>query len=147
MGPGNETIRMILPIRAGFTKFCPIPPKNCFTTTIATNAPMGIIQKGIVEGKLNASNSPVTTALKSFNVLLRFSIFLVMYSNRTQETTLMTVTAKARGPKSQTDAAKAGTRAIITSLIIDCEVSPDLIWGDAATVGFTFCIRAFSLIF
>jgi hypothetical protein len=114
---------------------------------MATNAPMGIIHMGIVEGKLKASKRPVTTALKSLNVFLLLRIFLVIYSKSTQETTLTIFTIRALGPKSQTEAAKAGTRAIITSLIIVCEVSPDFIWGDAATVGFIFCIRAFSLIF
>ena len=66
-----------------------MPPKNCLTTTIATKAPIGIIHKGSVDGKLKASKSPVTTALKSLIVLSRLRIFLVMYSNSTQETTLI----------------------------------------------------------
>ena len=37
MAEGNETRRTILPTMAGFAKFCPRPPKNCFVTTMAKN--------------------------------------------------------------------------------------------------------------
>ena len=74
---------------------------------MATNAPIGIIQKGIEEGKLNASKRPVTTALKSLRVFVLLRIFLVIYSKSTQEITLTALTAKALGPKSHTDVIRA----------------------------------------
>ena len=36
---GKDTIRMMRPARAGLTKFCPMPPKNCLTTTMAMAEP------------------------------------------------------------------------------------------------------------
>lgn len=54
--------------RAGFIKFCPRPPKSCFTTIIAKILPSTGIQSGIPAGIFRPIRSPVTTALKSFTV-------------------------------------------------------------------------------
>ena len=39
-----DSIRTILPTIAGLAKFCPRPPKSCFTITIATNVPIAACQ-------------------------------------------------------------------------------------------------------
>ena len=119
---GKETISMILPAMAGLTKFCPIPPKNCFATTIAITEPIAAIQSGIETGRLNASISPVTTALRSPIVLWRFITFLAMYSERTLTLTVTAHTSSTRRPKSHTDAASAGISAIITLSIMPLTV-------------------------
>ena len=56
-------------------KFCPIPPNSIFTIMIANTLPMAAIHQGIDDGRLRASNSPVTTALKSPIVTGSFMIF------------------------------------------------------------------------
>ena len=61
-----------------------------------------------------------------------------MYSSATQDATLIAVTRSARGPKIHTEAASAGTSAIITSRISPFEVADDFICGEAVTVGFIF---------
>ena len=48
----NDTSITILAVIAGFAKFCPIPPKSCFTITIATNEPTMHIHSGIDTGRL-----------------------------------------------------------------------------------------------
>ncbi len=63
MGVAKDINSTILAVIAGLTKFCPIPPNSCFTITIATKQPITAIQKGKLAGRLNASNTPVTTAL------------------------------------------------------------------------------------
>ena len=119
---GNETMSMILPVIAGLTKFCPIPPKSCFTTTIATTEPIAACHSGMDTGRLNASRSPVTTALRSPRVLLRFMILRDRYSESIQVPTVTRQTSRTRGPKSQIDAARAGISAIITLSIIPLTV-------------------------
>ena len=67
--PENAVIRIILAVAAGLAKFCPIPPKSCFTTTIAITLPSAACQSGIVTGRLSAKIMPVTTAERSSTVL------------------------------------------------------------------------------
>ena len=67
--PVKEIRRKHLAPSAGFMKFCPNPPKSCFTTRIANTLPMIPIQIGVVGGRLSASRSPVTAALKSLIVI------------------------------------------------------------------------------
>ena len=114
----KDSIRTILPPKAGFTKLSPMPPKNCLITIIETNAPTTTISRGIFDGRLNAKRMPVTTADKSHIVFGLFIIFLATNSKRTQLKTLTPVTSSVLGPKNQTDAARAGKSAIITSSII-----------------------------
>ena len=73
----NRTTRAVI---AGFAKFFPIPPNSIFTTTIATKQPTIAIQNGNVDGRLKASNIPVTTALQSEMVLGCLVITLYKYS-------------------------------------------------------------------
>ena len=63
------------PANAGFIKFDPIPPNNCFTIIIENTDPIIIIGIGSVTGTLNANNIPVTTADKSLIVEGCFIIF------------------------------------------------------------------------
>ena len=122
MAVGNETMRMILPVIAGLTKFWPIPPKSCFTTTIAMTEPIAACHSGIDTGRLKASRSPVTTALRSPSVLLRFMILRDRYSESMHVPIVTRQMSRTRGPKSQTDAARAGISAIITLSIIPLTV-------------------------
>ena len=48
---------------AGFIKFCPRPPKSCFTIKIPNTLPSAPIHHGAVGGILSPRSSPVTTAL------------------------------------------------------------------------------------
>ncbi|MPM70384.1 hypothetical protein SDC9_117339 [bioreactor metagenome] len=133
---GKEANNTILPIRAGLTKFCPMPPKNCLTTTMATTPPKATIHSGMVTGTLNASRIPVTTALKSPMVFVRFIVLRQSHSDRTQEATETAVTAKARNPNRTTLAIRAGIKAKMTSSIIPVTVSDERTWGEALTVSF-----------
>ena len=71
IGPVNAIRRKHLAARAGFMKFCPIPPKSCFTTIIANIQPTISYPTFNVEGIFIAIKSPVTAALKSETVTLR----------------------------------------------------------------------------
>ena len=61
----NDIKRTIRATRAGFAKFCPMPPNKHFTITIATKHPIIAIQYGKFDGMLNAKSTPVTIALLS----------------------------------------------------------------------------------
>ena len=89
---GKDIRRMIRAASAGFTKFWPIPPNICFTTTIAIMLPSAAIHSGIDTGRLNASKRPVTTALKSLIVWWRFITLRLRYSARTALPTQTSVT-------------------------------------------------------
>ena len=91
---GKETIITMRAVRAGLTKFWPMPPNICFTTTIATTAPKNTIHKGMLTGRLKANRIPVTTALRSVTVLSRFITLRQMYSSTTQESTETAITIK-----------------------------------------------------
>ena len=67
--PANEMSRKHLAASAGFIKFCPSPPKSCFTTIIPKRQPRMTSPTGIVDGMLSAMRSPVTTALRSAIVM------------------------------------------------------------------------------
>ena len=64
----KEINRKHLAPRAGFMKFCPIPPKNCFTKIIAKTLPNTGIHSGISGGIFMPIKSPVTSALPSVTV-------------------------------------------------------------------------------
>ena len=61
--PVKEISRKHLAARAGFIKFCPRPPKSCFTTKMAKTPPITTIHQGALGGRFSASRRPVTTAL------------------------------------------------------------------------------------
>ena len=83
--PVNEIKRKQRAPSAGFIKFCPRPPNSCFTTMIANTEPSAPIQSGNVGGRFKASNSPVTTALKSWIVTGLCISFSYTYSASTAE--------------------------------------------------------------
>ena len=135
---GKEAIRTMRPTSAGLTKFCPMPPKNCLTTTIATTLPIAATHSGMVAGRLKARRMPVTMALRSPSVLGRFMILRLKNSLSMQVSTVVAVMSSVRGPKSQTLAARAGIREMITSSMIPVVVSAERTCGDALTVSFCF---------
>ena len=84
---------------AGFTIFFPMPPKSCFTTTIAKNAPATGSHSGTEAERFIPMRSPVSAAEKSATVTLRRSIFCVAHSKKTDEIIEMIIIAAARSPK------------------------------------------------
>ena len=72
---GYEARRNALPARAGFTKFCPRPPKSCLTITIANTEPTIGTHQGADAGMFIARRRPVTTALRSEIVTFCFVPF------------------------------------------------------------------------
>ena len=113
----KETSSTMRAVMAGFAKFCPTPPKNCFTTTIATKAPITQIHSGVFTGRLNASSMPVITAVRSPTVLGRRITRRARYSNNTELPTHSAMSHAARKPNTATPAHAAGIRAMITSSI------------------------------
>ena len=72
---GQAASRKALAAKAGFIKLHPIPPKICFTNTMATIEPIHATPRGVLIGRFKASKTPVTIALKSFMVISFFVIF------------------------------------------------------------------------
>ena len=130
----HDRKRKTLAASAGLRKFLPIPPKSCFTTTIATNAPTTGISGDTPEGRFMASRSPVTAAERSETVLFLLRSFCTPHSKNTQATIEIATTAAARPPNMMIPQAVAGNRAISTSSIIFCVVTPFLMWGEGETV-------------
>ena len=91
----HDASKNALAAKAGFTIFCPRPPKAIFTTTIANTAPITNCQTGRVNGTLKANNIPVTTAERSFTVCFLFVILLNKYSDSTQASTDVNINIKA----------------------------------------------------
>ena len=60
---------------AGFIKFCPSPPKTCFTIKMANTLPSTHIHHGASAGRFSAKSKPVNAALKSPMVTLFFMSF------------------------------------------------------------------------
>ncbi len=96
---GQEASKNALAANAGFIKFCPIPPKTCFTMMMAKAAPTTASHHGAVTGKLKASRIPVTTALQSLIVIGFLVSFCTSASARTEVNTEMIVNNKALMPK------------------------------------------------
>ena len=117
---------MIRPVRAGLTKFCPIPPNICLTTTMAATLPKMAMRGLMVEGRFKASRMPVTTQLRSPTVWVRFITRRDRYSLATQAATQVRITTVARKPNRITEAIMAGVRAMITSSMIFWVVFPPL---------------------
>ena len=65
MRPGQDASRTARAMSAGLTKLHPIPPNSCFTSRMATAAPMRIIHQGAVAGRFSARITPVTAADRS----------------------------------------------------------------------------------
>ena len=138
---GKLAMMTMRPMRAGLTKLWPSPPNICLATTMAATPPRAACHKGMVAGRLKASSSPVTTADKSPTVWGRFMTRRLKNSAATQEPTDTAMTAAARHPNSQTEAAAAGIRAMITSSMMLGVSMPQCRWGDDTTVNFDFSIR------
>ena len=79
----------------------PNPPKDILPTPIANSAPRMIIQIGKLDGKLNASNTPVMMAEPSQMVVVGFFIkyFPIAHSKNKQAATEVAVTIRAPSPK------------------------------------------------
>ena len=116
----NESISTILPTIAGLAKFCPNPPKSCFTITIDTKQPITACQNGSVTGRLSARRSPVRTALRSPIVCSFFIIILVTASNIIHESIQTAMSIKALSPKIIPEAITAGRSEAITHSIMRC---------------------------
>ena len=94
MRPVNDISKKQRAAKAGFIKFCPSPPYNCFTIIIANRAPITGIHRGTVDGRFNARMSPVTTAEQSLIVIGFFIKYSNKYSDNTQVSTdTMTISA------------------------------------------------------
>ncbi len=118
IGPGKDTNRTIRAANAGLTKFMPIPPNICLTTTIAIRQPNMAISGLISTGKFNASKRPVTTADKSPMVASRFMILRERNSSRTQVAIQIAISTMERMPKITHAMIDAGISAMITSSMI-----------------------------
>ena len=90
---------MMRAVRAGFTKFWPMPPNICLTTTMATTLPNTAMRGWMVAGRFKASSTPVTTQLRSPTVWGRFITLRQRNSLSTQEATQVRMTAAALTPK------------------------------------------------
>ena len=95
----NEMNRNIRAVIAGLLKFFPIPPKSCFTTTIANRHPRTACQNGKLAGTLNAISSPVRAAERSQTVCFLCVIALYAYSKSTLAATHTTDSSSALIPK------------------------------------------------
>ena len=126
----NESRRKHLAPRAGFIKFCPRPPNNCFTIRIANTLPIAPIHHGAVGGIFSPSNSPVTAALQSLIVIFLCINFSYMYSVNTATTVVVTSIPNAGSPKFHTPNADAGKSAMATSIIILLVVALERICGE-----------------
>ena len=102
-------------VSAGFTKFCPIPPNICLTTTIATTPPNAAISGLIETGRFIASRMPVTTQERSPTVWRRFITTRERYSLKMHDATDVRMITAARKPKIITEAIMAGVSAMMTS--------------------------------
>ena len=123
MAPEKATSMMTRAVMAGLAKFCPMPPKNCLTTMMATKEPNMACQMGISTGRFSARIRPVTAADRSVMVQVRFVIFSKAHSHSTATATQTTSTSRARTPKKTMDAMTAGNRAMSTSRMMVWVVS------------------------
>ena len=120
---------------AGFTMFCPKPPKVILQTPIAKIAPITTIHNGKLEGRLNAKISPVTMADPSLTVVWTLKMnFWIRNSTATQATTDVRMTDNAATPKNQSEVAKTGTSAMATPYMLRLTESPEWTWGEGAMV-------------
>ena len=132
ISPAHEK-RNTLAASAGLTKFLPIPPKSCFTTTIAKKAPTTGIQSGTATGRFIARSSPVTAAERSDTVTDLCSRNCVRASKPTAAATDITPITSARVPNTYTPHMNAGMSAISTSSITVAVVSGLFICGEDCT--------------
>ena len=139
----NRTTRAVI---AGFAKFFPIPPNSIFTTTIATKQPTIAIQNGNVDGRLKASNIPVTTALQSEMVLGCLVITLYKYSKMIQEATQTQINMSARKPNSKV-AMAVGISATTTVSIMLEVVTGSFRCGEVTTKSLFFNVIHLLLFF
>ena len=93
--PANAISKKHLAARAGFMKFWPRPPYNCFTTIIAKIPPSTGIHSGMPGGMLSARIIPVTRALPSLIVTGFPMSVSYTYSLSTQESTVARITSAA----------------------------------------------------
>ena len=114
MSAANAISKKHLAPSAGFIKFCPSPPNIILTITIANTLPITASHHGRDAGRFNASNSPVTTALKSLTVFFLCTIRLKIHSDAIQLATDTKINTAALYPKLTIPNILVGSRAIIT---------------------------------
>ena len=133
--PAKQIRRKQRAPRAGFMKFCPSPPKSCFTTMIAKKAPTTPIHHGSVGGRFSARSNPVTTALKSLIVTGLCMSFSQRYSAKTAAAVVSTIKIHAFScRKFQIPKNVAGSREITTISIILLLVTLSRICGEDDTL-------------
>ena len=131
---GKEFIRMMRAVSAGFTKFCPMPPNICLTTTIAITPPNAAMIGLMETGRFIASKTPVTTQERSPTVCGRFMTRRETYSLKIHAATVVRMMTAARKPKRITEAIMAGVSAMMTSSMRVCVVSFAWKCGDEETI-------------
>ncbi len=125
---------------AGFAKFLPIPPNSIFTTTIATKQPTIAIQKGNVDGRLNANSMPVTIALQSEIVLGCFGHNVIqIFKKMIQEATQTQISISARRQTSKVAAIAVGISATTTVSIMLEVVTGSFRCGEVTTKVYFQC--------
>jgi hypothetical protein len=125
----------------------PNPPKLIFATPIANVAPIATIYKGMPEGRLSANSRPVSAADRSHIAGWVFNTYFCnTHSKPTHTHTETSVTKRALTPKKYTETPKAGSKAMITSLIKRCVVTLSWIWGDGDTINFFSIQSPFQII-
>ena len=114
-------------------KFCPSPPKSCFTIRMPNTLPNAPIHHGADAGILSPSSKPVTTALKSLIVTFLCINFSYMYSVRTADMVVLSSMTRAGSPKFHTPKAEAGSSAMVTISMILPVVTLERMCGEDDT--------------
>ena len=129
---------------AGLKGFLPSPPKVILAMAMATKAPMTTIHQGIVEGRLKASSTPVTTA-DQLEIVSgpRTRKRWMRNSKATHEATESAVTRSTSRPKTTVETTSAGISARTTSRMIDAVDCGDCTCGAGATVSLFIILMVF----
>ena len=97
---GKETSRKQRPTSAGLNGLHPRPPKVIFPIPMATSAPIMMIHRGRLDGRLNPKSKPVRMAEPSVMVGSLWSSYFVMaHSKNTHAATLTAQTMAEPIPK------------------------------------------------
>jgi hypothetical protein len=101
---------------------------------MATTEPMITMIGEIFDGRLKASNNPVTTADPSKRLVSFFNNnFVIKNSHNIAEATAVRVTINAPIPKKYNENKRVGINAMITPYISDLIVSCPYWWGEGDT--------------
>ncbi|MBT9150805.1 MAG: hypothetical protein DDT40_00984 [candidate division WS2 bacterium] len=124
MVPGKAKTINSRPTNAGLKRFLPNPPKSCFPTMMAKEAPIAAIYSGKEGDKLRPKSSPVTTALRSLTFIGFFRVNCHSASLATAAATLTMSNHKAGSLKNHSAAMVAGSKANSITRIIFILYSP-----------------------